>query len=337
LDVSIIIPTRDGAARIAPTIESVLRSMRASGLACELVVVDNASTSELAPLVAARWRDAVRCIPTNEIGASNARNLGVSSSTGSVVLFCDDDATVPDGWVALLSAPLRAGTADIVGGAVHLADDLLRPDMTPYHRRLLADTGDGFGSPPRTVHGVSMGAVRRVFDDGLWFHPELGAGRSGFMEEHAWLGAATGEGFRATWVEGAPVLHRPALERFGRAAWLSRARRQGASEALARALYTDDRISPRDVARVVHAAARQARFALAERHAPLPSEAYLRAVATAQHAVGFLRERRRHPVARRGWPDAAHPGVDPSLDPGAHTVGVGVSGAGSQGSGSARR
>lgn len=311
LDVSIIIPTRDGASRIARTIESVLRSMDASGRDCELVVVDSATKGELPALVAARWPGVVRCVATAEAGASVARNLGVRSSTGETVLFCDDDAVVPAGWVAALSAPLLTGTADLVGGSVRLAPDLTRPGMGSYHRGLLADTGEGFGSPPESVHGVSMGARRAVFDAGWWYHPELGAGRSGFMEEHAWFRAAIAAGFRATWVDSATVVHHPSVDRLDRAGWLSRARRQGASEALARALYSDDRITVRDLLRVGHALARRGRLALGDRGTAVPSEAYLRAVATAHHAVGFVRERRRHPVPE-GPPGGGRTPGDPS-------------------------
>lgn len=333
MDVSIIIPTRDGAGRIAPTVESVLRSMRSSRLDCELVLVDNGSSGALRRLVDAHWADVVRCVTTAEVGASTARNLGVAATSGDVVLFSDDDATVPEAWVAALSAPLRAGTADIVGGAVRLAPELVRPGMGPYHCRLLADTGTGFGSPPDAIHGVSMGATRQVFAAGLWFHPDLGAGRSGFMEEQVWLSAATAEGFRATWVDDAPVLHRPASERVDRAGWLSRARRQGSSEALARALYTDDPILVRDVVRAGRAVVRRSRLALVERHADVPSEPYLRAVATAHHAVGFLRQRRRHPVDRRGWPDATRPGVgDVALPPAEEAAGLSGPGSGPRGS-----
>jgi hypothetical protein len=315
MDVSVIIPSRDGTTRLAPTVDSVLASLAASGCSGEVLVVDNGSSASPArtpALVADRWPDAVRCVSIPEPGASNARNVGVAASSGAVVLYVDDDVTVPENWVADLAAPILEGEADIVAGAIRLAPELHRPGMTAYHRQLLADTGAGLGSPPAAVHGASMAASRAVFDKGLWFHPALGAGRSGFMEEQAWFEEAVATGFRPAWVPTAPVVHRPDAGRLDRAGWLSRARRQGDSEGLARALYTDDRVATRDVLRVGWSLVRRARHGVRERRVAVPSEAHLRAVATEHHAIAFLRARRHH----RG-PGADHRGdhhIDPRAD-----------------------
>jgi hypothetical protein len=315
MDVSVIIPSRDGAGRLAPTVETVLRALAASGCTGEVVVVDNGSGARPgAPsggtpaLLATRWPDSVRCVSTSEPGASNARNLGVRESSGVVVLFVDDDVVVPENWVRDLAAPILQGDADIVAGAIELAPGLHRPGMTGYHRRLLADTGAGLGSPPDAVHGASMASSRAVFEQGLWFHPELGAGRSGFMEEQAWFENAVRAGFRPTWVATAPVVHHPDPTRLDRAGWMSRARRQGDSEGLARALYTDERVGLRDLLRVCWSLGRRAFYGARELRTAVPSENHLRAVAGEHHAVAFIRARRRH----RG-PGPVHPG---SVSPG---------------------
>ena len=296
MDVSIIIPTRDGATRLAPTVDAVLRSMQASGLRCELIVLDNGATGATAALVEATWPHEVRCVSTDVTGTSNARNLGVHCASATTILFVDDDVTVPLNWVGALAAPLCRGDVDVVAGAIQLAPDLIRSGMTDYHRQLLADTGGGLGDPPERVHGASMGASRRVFDAGVWFHPELGPGRSGFMEEQTWLVAATERRFRATWVSSAPAVHHPEAERLDRAAWLSRAQRQGRSEGLARALYSTDPIRARDLIRIVWASLRRAATVLGDLGSPIPSEARLRALANAHHAIGFVNARRTRPV-----------------------------------------
>jgi hypothetical protein len=129
------------------------------------------------------------------------------------------------------------------------------------------------------------------------------------MEEQAWFEEAVSAGFRPAWVATAPVVHRPDAARLDRAGWLSRARRQGDSEGLARALYTDDPIAARDLLRVGWSLARRALYGARELRAAVPSEAHLRAVATEHNAIGFLRSRRHHrgpgpgpvnPMSQRG-------------------------------------
>ena len=78
----------------------------------EVVVVDNGSTDETADYLA-EWAavSPLRCRVVVEpcVGLSHARNAGVAVARGQVVLFIDDDAIAPQGWVA---AHLRAYGVD---------------------------------------------------------------------------------------------------------------------------------------------------------------------------------------------------------------------------------
>jgi glycosyltransferase involved in cell wall biosynthesis len=51
VEVSVIIPTRNGASRIRPTIDSVLLAVEATEIAIEVVIVDNGSSDGTADLV----------------------------------------------------------------------------------------------------------------------------------------------------------------------------------------------------------------------------------------------------------------------------------------------
>ena len=302
IEVSVIMATRNARQRIAPAIEAVLVAIDHANLNVEFIVADNASTDRTAELIESRWPSRARVLRVDALGASSAKNAAVHSSRGDIVLFLDDDICVPENWVEALTSPLRAGDADIVCGAIRLAPHLDRRNMTDYHRRLLADTGPGLGIPPTTVVGGSMAVTRTVFDSGIWFHPELGPGQSGFMEEHMWFREALDSGYRAVGVDAAPVTHHVDPSRLERIGWLTRAIHQGRSEALARVLYTPDSITFRDSVRGLRAVVRRGVYAVIDRRRPIPSSRYLQAVA-AQHAtIGFIqqRRRRRSPVTTSG-------------------------------------
>lgn len=305
VDVSVVLPSRNGRSRIVPTIDRVLASMAAVDWSTELVFVDNASDDGTAAFVRARWGDRVHVVSVAERGTSSAKNGGVRAAGADVLLFVDDDVHVPLDWVRSMATPLRDGTADIVCGAIRLAPHLDRPGMTDFHRGLLADTGPGLGDPPRTVHGASMAARRAVFDAGVWFHPELGVGRSGFMEEHHWFVDALDRGFHAVWNGECVVEHHVDPARLERQGWLRRARAQGRSEGLGRARYATKPLGFRDLGSVLRAALRRAGHAIVERRAAIPSERHLTAVTVLHARTTFLREcaRRRGgrgPVAARG-------------------------------------
>ena len=83
----------------------------------EIVLVDNGSTDDTAPRLAAyaaTARAKVIVLPEPRRGASVARNTGARAATGDVVVFTDADCCPRVDWLAALCAPL----AEIAVGAV---------------------------------------------------------------------------------------------------------------------------------------------------------------------------------------------------------------------------
>lgn len=85
----------------------------------EVIVVDNGSRVDLAPI--RRARPDVRFLQELAPGPGPARNLGVAHAAGELLLFIDADCRAHEGWVAagvaaLLKEPGRA----IVGGDVRI-------------------------------------------------------------------------------------------------------------------------------------------------------------------------------------------------------------------------
>ena len=107
--ISVILPTRDRAARLPAAIESV-RSQSLQDL--ELIIVDDASTDETPDLITAAVEADTR-ISTLRIQASHgvaaARNAAIGIATGEYLAFIDDDDRW---WPRKLEAQLEALRSD---------------------------------------------------------------------------------------------------------------------------------------------------------------------------------------------------------------------------------
>jgi glycosyltransferase involved in cell wall biosynthesis len=87
--VTVVIPTRDRAALLRQTLRSVLRQRDVS---LEIVIVDDASSSPAAEVVAGLAGGVVRVLrQPRSSGVSAARNLGVAEARGRWIAFLDDD------------------------------------------------------------------------------------------------------------------------------------------------------------------------------------------------------------------------------------------------------
>lgn len=230
--VSIMICTRNRREALRQTLASVARLRVPPDLTPELIVVDNGSTDGTDAVVDGfRPPDLpVRLIREPRPGAGRARNAALAAARGDILLFADDDVRLPEDWLTVLCAPIRAGTADVVGGAVVLAGDLLRPWMTAFHRKTLAATEGIDPKAPSDLISASMAFARRVLDRVPAFDPELGPGTAnGTLEDTLFTRQLHAAGFRLTTAFEAPVVHHFAPERLTRRAFLRAARSRGRS------------------------------------------------------------------------------------------------------------
>lgn len=123
--VSVIIPTRNRAALLQNAIESVLAVQR-HDFDLEVIVVDDGSTDNTASTVS---QYPVSYVQTAGLGASGARNTGITIARGDFIAFLDDD----DVWLPTNITPqLKAFAANPTYGAVHGQVIFTGPDRTPW-------------------------------------------------------------------------------------------------------------------------------------------------------------------------------------------------------------
>lgn len=248
----------------------------------EVVVVDNGSTDGTASFLA-RWADGGerrRVVTEPVAGLSRARNAGIAAAAGDVVLFLDDDAVAPRGWVdAHLRVYRNSPRTGAAGGPVMLTWPDGRPAwLAPRleHWFSALDHGDRAGPFPADhgPYGTNMSLRRSVLAEVGGFAERLGRRRRSL------LSSEEAELWRRVWAAGhdiayepaALVLHRVSSARLHRRWLLRRGWGQGRSNARLRVL-TGEVTGAATVARTCAAESRHAaRLAVTATRATLRSD-----------------------------------------------------------------
>lgn len=100
MHVSLGICTRNRAKSLHQTMESVCRLEIPSGLRWETIVVDNGSRDSTREVLSQfQNRLPLRVQTERRIGLSHARNRFLDLASGELLLFTDDDVTLPQPWL----------------------------------------------------------------------------------------------------------------------------------------------------------------------------------------------------------------------------------------------
>ncbi|MGH3115982.1 MAG: glycosyltransferase family 2 protein [Gaiellales bacterium] len=185
IEATIVLCTRNRASVLPKALETL--ASQVTNRAFEIVVVDNGSEDETADVIA-EWcrRDArFRTVKEPRVGLSRAKNAGVKTARGRIVLFTDDDVLVGPNWVdAHLSLLVGRQDLMIAGGPIlPISQDLAPwPDWLGEASLLdlpLLDHGAVARPLGRweQVWGANMAVPLAVFERiGLW---DEGLGRKG--------------------------------------------------------------------------------------------------------------------------------------------------------------
>jgi glycosyltransferase involved in cell wall biosynthesis len=161
LNASVIIPVRNGAATLRRQLDALAaQSFEGSW---QVLVSDNGSTDSTASIVDGYKRLPILTVDSSaRPGISSARNCAAAVAEGDVLLFCDSDDVVGEGWIAEMSEALTR--FDVVGGRLDL--EILNDPATRSWRSHVAITElpVAFDRMPYAV-GANLGVRRTVFDE----------------------------------------------------------------------------------------------------------------------------------------------------------------------------
>ncbi len=139
VELSIVIPAFNESQRLPNTLDAALAYLADSGLAGELIVVDDGSTDSTAEVVRAyaASHSAVRLLRNDgNRGKGYSVRRGMLEARGRVALFSDADESTPLTEASKLLAAIESGEADVAIASRELpASDLARPQG--WHRRVL--------------------------------------------------------------------------------------------------------------------------------------------------------------------------------------------------------
>ncbi len=112
--ISIVVPVHDCAALTRLCLDAVLAGLPT---ACEVIVVDDAST-DATPEVLAAYGDSIRTVRiTRNVGYASACNEGAQAARGDSLLFLNNDTEPQPGWIEALAGYAKEHPAAAVVGA----------------------------------------------------------------------------------------------------------------------------------------------------------------------------------------------------------------------------
>jgi GT2 family glycosyltransferase len=139
VECSIVIATKDRRAFLLRALASLQRQSDAPPF--EVIVVDNGSSDGTAEMVrdCERPLAPVRYVSEPRPNRGLARNRGAAVAAGRYLLFCDDDVSVPEGWVAAHAAAHGGGRYVVSGPILNVPSYESAPKPTPanYSRAFL--------------------------------------------------------------------------------------------------------------------------------------------------------------------------------------------------------
>lgn len=152
--VSVIIPTKNRGAVLEGCLRCLARQI-CEDTKIEAIVVDDGSTDktpELIALVAPTLPFPLRFFRhPQSLGANAARNRGVREARGETIIFLDDDAFVPEGWLRALISGFHASGLPVATGPVRLKTEGKLPGR---HREETVTYLTEVLSPPRGPNGI---------------------------------------------------------------------------------------------------------------------------------------------------------------------------------------
>ena len=192
---AVIIPHYNDVARLVRCLDALNRDDLP--YPTEIVVVDNASTEDLAP-VRSRHPD-IRILIETERGAAAARNAGVAATTAPRIFLLDCDCVPAPDWIAVAYEVIEG--QDIVGGAMHVFDETAPPRSgAEAFETVFAFDQKSYIEHKQFAVTANLLTWRHVWD-------AVGPLRSGLSEDFEWCKRAAAKGYRLVYEPRLAVGH----------------------------------------------------------------------------------------------------------------------------------
>jgi glucosyl-dolichyl phosphate glucuronosyltransferase len=187
--VSVLICTRNRAASLRRTLDSLFHSSNIQVPEWEAVVVDNDSIDDT-PGVCNDFREKFpqkfRFLVEKKHGKSNALNTGIAAAKGDILAFTDDDVLCASDYIRGLRTVFTIYSADAAQGRVLLDCEDGLPAWLGSTNASMAnfrDLGDEVIDLDGTMCGINMIVRAEVFPTIAGFAPELGPNGVGMWED----------------------------------------------------------------------------------------------------------------------------------------------------------
>jgi glycosyltransferase involved in cell wall biosynthesis len=145
----------------------------------EVLVIDNNSRDHTRSVVEAfaRAHPAPRYVLETQQGLDFARNRAINEARGDIILFGDDDILVQPDWLAQMSVPLLADTAERIGAVggevIPIFPDGLPDWVREWHAPLAFRSDTGPLEARHSPMGANLAFPKWVFDRIGPFHTAL--------------------------------------------------------------------------------------------------------------------------------------------------------------------
>lgn len=222
---------------------NALQSIHGSGVAWELLVVDNASsdgTASYLKQLPAVWRgSSLRVVSEPQLGIAHARNRALAEAKGEYILFIDDDETPDPNWLQAHTEAIRAFQPDALGGRIMVsltdggAPGWLKPELAGFLGALDHGSVGAWLTRSETPVFTGNAAFRRaVFDRIGLFDTKFGRrGTANFGGEDVDMyERLIAHGCSVRWVPDALIHHRISSLKLRRSYFLDLHFKQGRLE-----------------------------------------------------------------------------------------------------------
>ncbi len=129
--ISVIVPTRNN----ERTIDLLMKSLQRQGIRAEVIVVD--FSVDRTPEIVMKY-DFVKLIRVQHPGANLARNIGVKTAKGDIIVFTDGDCEVPLDWLENILIEYEKDPGIVcIGGSVLVSSSLRESIVACYYNESL--------------------------------------------------------------------------------------------------------------------------------------------------------------------------------------------------------